>query len=349
MPVLNIIITNRFIVNKINYPKISIVMPVFNDEKGILQALDSVKKQKYPENRIEVIVIDNGSLDNTVSNARRYTRHISINKQSAYRNRADGMRKATGEFVYMILEQDMELKSKYFLQKMVKPLIEDGNLAASFTREYPRADQPWITRFISYHPLQLDPLFEYLTPSLESTFINKMKDYVVCRFVLGKMPPATHMLYRVAYLKQTEVWKQKEDFDHDTVIRLVKSGYNLFAYVPSAGIYHHHAKNLKQLISKRRRNLNNHYFQEYNNTGYKWYNPRSKRDIARLIIWVIYANLLFPALIRGIYRFIKIKDWVFLMEPVITIATTDVILWTFLTSHVGRRLLVQSVKTLIHF
>ena len=56
----------------------------------------------------------------------------------------------------------MEFRSHYFLQKMIKPLIETTQVAASFTREYPNARQTWITRFISYNQSQCDPLFEFL-------------------------------------------------------------------------------------------------------------------------------------------------------------------------------------------
>ena len=56
----------------------------------------------------------------------------------------------------------MEFRSHYFLKKMIKPLIETTQVAASFTREYPNARQTWITRFISYNQSQCDPLFEFL-------------------------------------------------------------------------------------------------------------------------------------------------------------------------------------------
>lgn len=329
------------------WPKISLVIFTYNDREGVKKALNSVKKQIYPKNKIEIVVIDNNSKDDSAKMARKYSSKVWIDTtRDGPLMRANGMRKVTGEFVYMVLEQDMELKSKYFLQRIVKPLIEDNTLVASFTREYPRKDQPWVTRFISYDPIQRDPLFEFLTPSIESTVIAKKHGYYLCDYKIGKIPPTTHMLFRVEYLKKTKVWNQKKDFDHDTVSEMVKSGYNKFAYIPSAGTYHHHAKNLKQLIGKRIRNLNNHYFPLNETLEYKWLDVNDKKSLFKMFIWIIYANLFFPALFRGFYRALKFKDSVLLMEPVVIVATTDVILWIFITSPMGRKIIRNYVMNI---
>ena len=142
-----------------NWPKVSLTMFTLNGGKGVERCLESVRKQVYPKDKIEIIVIDNNSTDDSVDIAKKYTNKIVVNSRDGYLNRAEAMRMATGDFVFMILEQDIELRSKYFLQKMVSPLIKDERLVASFTRDYPRRDQPWVTRFISYHPIQCDPLF----------------------------------------------------------------------------------------------------------------------------------------------------------------------------------------------
>lgn len=329
-----------------SWPKISVVIFTYNDVLGVIQALNSVRKQFYPKNKIEIIAIDNDSKDESARIARKYTTKVWIDEtRDGPLMRANGMRKATGEYVYMVLEQDMEFKSKYLLKKLVKPLIEDKLLVASFTREYPRKDQSWVTRFISYDPVQRDPLFEFLSPSIESTIIERKKGYQVCKYLKGKIPPTTHMLFRVEYLKKTKVWTQKKDFDHDTIISLINKGFNRFAYVEAAGVYHHHAKNLSQLVSKRIRNLRSHYFPYNENLQYKWLDTSSKFQVLRMLGFVVYANLLFPAFLRGIIRFVKFKDPVLLMEPVITVVVTDAIIWEFVKNSAGRKIIINSFNS----
>jgi len=331
-----------------NLPKISIVLLTYNAAKSLNKALDSVKKQIYPKNKIELIVIDNGSSDKTVQIAKKYSNKVWVRKimDGGYSNRAFGMRKATGQYVYMILEHDMEFKSKFFLRKMVKPLLVNSEIVGSFTREYPRRDQSWVTRFISYNPVQLDPLFEFLTPSIKSTIKNKENGFFLCEYKIGGIPPTTHMLFRKSFLKKTSVWNQEKDFDHDTIIALVNSGYRYFAYVPSAGDYHNHATGLKELIGKRVRNLNLHYFPYQKSIGFKWLDVNDKSSVLKMIFWVIYVNLIIPEFIRGLIKFIKYRDWVLLCQPIIAITTTDIVLLSFIKNKEGRRIISNSIRNL---
>jgi glycosyltransferase involved in cell wall biosynthesis len=52
------------------YPLVSVVMPAFDEERFIGEALDSVASQTYPA--IEVIVVDDGSTDRTTAIAETY-------------------------------------------------------------------------------------------------------------------------------------------------------------------------------------------------------------------------------------------------------------------------------------
>lgn len=318
-----------------NWPKISVVVFSFNDEEGVKKALDSVKRQVYPKDKIEIIVIDNGSKDNSAKVAREFTSHVWIDpSRDSPAMRANGIRRATADFVYVILEQDMEMVSSKFLKLMIKPLLKEEQLVASFTREYSHSDQPWITRFISYDSVQRDPLLQFLTPSIEDTIVERKPNYMNSYFRLGKIPPVTHMLFRRSYLEDSLVWYQARDFDHDTIVRLVESGYHLFAYVPKAGIYHHHARSLSHLISKRIRNLNNHYFPYHKTTKYSYITGRG--SLFMIFFAVLFANLLLPATIRGLIRFVRHRDWVLLMDPWVTLLVTDTVLWAFLTDRRGR-------------
>jgi len=49
------------------YPLISIIIPTRNSEKVIPFCFKGIKKQNYPKDKIEVIVVDNESSDNTIA------------------------------------------------------------------------------------------------------------------------------------------------------------------------------------------------------------------------------------------------------------------------------------------
>ena len=49
------------------FPKVSILIPAHNEEKHIKQSVDSVFRLDYPADKIEIILVDDGSTDNTSS------------------------------------------------------------------------------------------------------------------------------------------------------------------------------------------------------------------------------------------------------------------------------------------
>lgn len=335
------------------YPKISIVIPVKNDAKGLENCLISIKRQTYPQDKLEIIVIDDRSIDNTVQIANKYKATVLMNEYHGKKiiNRSEtgkaiGLHHATGQFLY-ILEQDIEIAGEDFFQKLVYPLVNDAGIAASFAREgLPNNKMTWVTRFISYHPIQCDPMYEFFSTSIESRIIEKRKGYWLLKYDFKNVPPAGRMLFRIKLISENECWNWPGFFDLDSVCALVKAGHSQFAFVPDAGIYHYHAKTLQQLIFKRIRNLNYHFFPYMDTSYFSWFDIKSKKGIAKIFIWVLYANLFFPAMLKGIYKSLKYKDVILLAEPIIAILTTDVLIWSFIKSKSGRNLISSMLKNL---
>ena len=53
-------------------PNVSVVVPAYNEEKNIENCLDSIFNQDYPENKMEIIVVDDGSTDSTIKIIKKY-------------------------------------------------------------------------------------------------------------------------------------------------------------------------------------------------------------------------------------------------------------------------------------
>lgn len=98
------------------YPKISIVTPSFNQGSFIEETITSVLDQKYPN--LEYIIIDGGSIDNSVDIIKKYEKHLKYwvsekdNGQSHAINK--GLKRVTGDIFNWLCSDDYYEKESLF-------------------------------------------------------------------------------------------------------------------------------------------------------------------------------------------------------------------------------------------
>lgn len=126
---------------------VSIVITTKNEEKNIGYCLQSIKEQTYPENFIEIIVVDNQSQDRTKEIARQFTDLVFDKgpERSAQRNFGI-LSVAKGTYV-LFLDADMIL-SPSLVGKCIET-IESGNYFGLYVPEIILGQSYWcqIRRF----------------------------------------------------------------------------------------------------------------------------------------------------------------------------------------------------------
>jgi cellulose synthase/poly-beta-1,6-N-acetylglucosamine synthase-like glycosyltransferase len=102
------------------YPTISVIIPVHNGEKTIGKTLKSLLRMNYPKEKLEILVIDDGSTDKTAEIAKKFKEVKLFRIKHGGKARAVnyGIKKARGELV-AILDDDT-LVEKNILRKMVR-------------------------------------------------------------------------------------------------------------------------------------------------------------------------------------------------------------------------------------
>lgn len=330
----------------IKLPTISVIIPAHNEENNLNRLFKSLKCQKYPKNKIEYVVIDDNSTDSTSLISKRFGAKVyKVKTHDIELNKGIGLSKAKNNYVYF-LDADMEIVNNLFFKKLVTPFLENKHMVGSFTSEF-SLDQKSkkvtnsLLRFISYDPLQRDPLYEFISTSIEKTFVKRSNRYYLCKFIPSHIPPVGRILYEKRDLMSTEIRNNKSFIDMESVEIMTRKYDGYFAYVPEAKLRHYHTNTLSGLIKKRLRNLEKDYLPNLENKYFLWFNPKNKKDVYKIFFWVIYANLFIPELIRGIFKSIYYKDLAFMWHPVVSIATTDVIIYGFLKTAKGRKLAVD--------
>lgn len=107
--------------------KVSIIMPIYNEEKHIEEAISSVLEQSY-EN-FELLVIDDGSSDSTVSLVKQFkdSRLKLFKKENADQLNAIHyvLEHVSGDIVYLFHGDD-RIHSKQTIEKLVDEIIRTG-------------------------------------------------------------------------------------------------------------------------------------------------------------------------------------------------------------------------------
>ncbi len=112
-------------------PKVSVVIPTYNRGRYISSTIDSVLRQTF--NDLEVIVVDDGSTDDTRDQLEKYNSRIKVihqkNSERAF-SRNTGVANSTGKYIAFLDSDDLWLEDK--LEKQVEILDESPDTVLVF-------------------------------------------------------------------------------------------------------------------------------------------------------------------------------------------------------------------------
>ncbi len=119
-------------------PTVSVVVTTKNSGLTLRTCLTSIQSQTY--NRIEIIVVDNNSTDNTKLIALDYTKHIFEKGPERSAQRNYGASKASGQYL-LYIDSDMELSPRV-IEECVELSIQNG-IGALYIPEIIAGNSVW--------------------------------------------------------------------------------------------------------------------------------------------------------------------------------------------------------------
>jgi len=233
------------------YPTISVILPTYQAEKYLHNCLNSIAIQDYPEDRLEILLIDGGSRDRTLEiakNFKAFPLKILFNPfKDCDQGKSIGLHQAKGEIIALI-DADNELSSKSWFKEMVRPLLKDGTIFGVESPWLIRKDDPLINQYETL--LQIaDPLARRFHPKMK--IIDK-GNYLVYKAKFGDTPVigANGFLWRRKVIDSVGGYENKFE-EVNFIARVIEGGYFSYAKVKNVGIYHYYCTSILSYVKKR--------------------------------------------------------------------------------------------------
>ena len=206
-----------------SWPRVSVVVCVYNASDTLDDCLASLGRLTYPD--VEVVVVDDGSTDDTAEIARRFpsARLVQTPNGGLSAARNVGLAEATGDIVAYI-DGDVRVEAEW-LTYLVQPLLESGFAGAGGPNVVP-ADDPWFSQCVARAPGG---------PS-----------HVLLDDEVAEHVPGCNMAFRRDVLLTLDGFNPiflRAGDDVDLCWRLQARGWKI-GFAPAAMVWHHHRASL---------------------------------------------------------------------------------------------------------
>ncbi len=296
-------------------PSVSIVIPVFNSERTLKACLESIRFQDYPKDKIEIIIVDAGSKDQTLDIAQ----YFKIDKilpnplKTGEAGKAVGV-KATSFDIIALIDSDNIMPQKDWLRRMTEP-FSDPEIVGSEPLEYTyRREDNLITRYCALMGMN-DPLcmflgnydrYNLITGKWTAIKLEEEDKGNYLKISLGNkgLPTIGANGFMIRRELLSEYPFKDYLFDVDIIYHLRLKGKNKYAKV-KLGIVHLFSGNISTFFRKQKRRIADYlYFRQQNLRVYPW----NAVNLSGLLKFIFYSILVFPLFVQALIGYRRKPD-----------------------------------------
>lgn len=313
-----------------NFYPITFIIPTLNSAYFIERCLQSIREQNYPKEKIEILIVDGGSTDQTLEIAKRYFVRIIKNKRVFCEPGVVlGMKEARGKLC-VIMGADNSLVGNNWIEEIIKP-FSNPSIFAAYPKLINKKNDSWFTKYVNTFT---DPFnhFVYGYANNPTTFnkvyktIEKGENYEVYDFSVMNHPILAFdqgFTIRKEYGNERPI--ETEFCDILPVVDIIAKKKKI-AYVYTASNYHATLNfGIKQFWKKQKWAIDNGFVKK----PYGFIERRKYLSLKRKIkqyLWPFYSiSFVFP-FVYSFYYLIKDKEKYWLYHPFISFIS-GLVLW----------------------
>ncbi len=302
-------------------PLISFVVPMKEKDFRVVKLLESIRNQNYPQDKIEIIIIDGGSEKKVIEKAKEYGVKVFYNKKGLAEGygmgKDQGIWKSKGKYV-VIAESDIRLIGKDWINEMIRPLEKDDTYFGSVPLLYINKKDNITNRYLSYVGVDPFVVFRSLEGKLALRKLKSEDKKYWYEVEIPKNEPycmgSNGFMFRRSLIKEVGDYGQDVEF----IAKLVKHNYTKFAIPKDARVYHENVKGIFEFLKKRKNWIKNYsLFYASQKKNFVWITSKPK-----FIVYIFKNLLIFPNFWDGIRACFKNRDPVLLLHPFYMFVTT---------------------------
>ncbi len=313
-------------------PRISIIIPTLNAGALLDNCLSSIARQTYPKDKLQVVLGDAFSKDNTRGIAARYgALVIDDTGKNMEEGKRVALKHATGEFIVFI-DADNELTHPDYLELAVTALRDRPNALGVEGYYLPSAKMTSFCRYVTARLHISDPICWLMAsnPMLVARE-GEIERWTLPNGTFSYPLGANGFVFRRSDLESVKA----EDHFQDThvALHMMKAGKREWLRVRGRGVHHYYVQTLKGFLQKRRR-ATVHFLRVQEEKPVNW--MREKPPVPAWAAAFYCVSFFGPAwhTLRGLFRD---GDAAWLWHIPASAASLLGVLWGIQTHRAGRK------------
>ncbi|MBD5531537.1 MAG: glycosyltransferase family 2 protein [Lachnospiraceae bacterium] len=335
------------------YELVSIIIATYNSAKHLGKVLEAIRRQNYPQDSVEILIVDGGSSDETCTLAQKNGCIVLHNpKTEPVHAKLLGLQHANGKYI-LFLDHDEVMENSRSISRKVDAIQQNPQchvvLGSGYKRPqgYPRINQ-YISEYGDPFSLFLYNFSKYDT-CLEKLLlkyyrvIRAEKDYICIDFAGRKKEPIIElcclgtMLDNSYFSKIPHAYTDGKVMTHLFYVMLEKGDTAVICMKDDA-LLHYSADSVKAYLPKLKwRVCNNIHFPEMGESGVSGRLKYQKNLKIKRYFFVPYALLILPALLHGMWLAVLRRNPVYLLHPYFSFYVVIQIIWQSMMKVMGIR------------